>query len=504
MVSCTVTADGGPSGLGRDARGRRRRHRRGGQRRRGDGQRRRRPHAPPRRRRRRGQQPPRPRRRLRRPHRAGAPRCPAPPPTAEYTCRADASDGTSGLAALGWSLDGGAYADDRRRRHASPSPRARSRLRAVDVAGNETSPIRSRWPRSRSTVQGADLERPGLPQGPQGRGQHGRRAARRPQRRPAPCRSTCGRWPSAAAATASRSGSSPASTPSDVKRTYKVGRTGALPRISASLSKATEKTTVTLTVRKKSGTHWRKLRRHAQLVLAKYAQGRAAAADHPGESMKVLPSHIAETAAARCARSDAHLPARSRPPSRREHRDQGRDHAAEGRGDAGRRGPRLRRDHQGRPRRHVRQHERQRPPRRRRSSSRTGTARSTTSTGPARTVSWWASTCRRPTRLADDDADRHGRQGRQDGHVGPQAAQEREDRAGRGPRLRRDHLRRARGHVHQHERQQAPRRRLRAGEQGRRRVPHLRHRRRPRGHRDQAAPTTRTTSSPHGAPKRAA
>ena len=52
------------------------------------------------------------------------------------------------------------------------------------------------------------------------------------------------------------------------KRTYKVGRTGALPRISASLSKATAKTTITLTVRKQSGTHWRK---HAgtRVVLAK-------------------------------------------------------------------------------------------------------------------------------------------------------------------------------------------------------------------------------------------
>ena len=53
-----------------------------------------------------------------------------------------------------------------------------------------------------------------------------------------------------------------------VKRSYKVGRTGALPRISASLSKAVEKTTITLTVRKQVGKRWRK---HAgtRLVLAK-------------------------------------------------------------------------------------------------------------------------------------------------------------------------------------------------------------------------------------------
>jgi hypothetical protein len=53
-----------------------------------------------------------------------------------------------------------------------------------------------------------------------------------------------------------------------VKRSYKVGRTGALPRMSASLSDAVAKTTITLTVRKKVGKRWRK---HAgtRLVLAK-------------------------------------------------------------------------------------------------------------------------------------------------------------------------------------------------------------------------------------------
>ena len=53
-----------------------------------------------------------------------------------------------------------------------------------------------------------------------------------------------------------------------VKRDFKVGRTGALPRMSASLSRAVERTTVTLTVRKHVGGHWR---RHAgtKLVLAK-------------------------------------------------------------------------------------------------------------------------------------------------------------------------------------------------------------------------------------------
>ena len=53
-----------------------------------------------------------------------------------------------------------------------------------------------------------------------------------------------------------------------VKRAYKVGRTGTLPRMSASLSRAVERTTVTLVVRKRVGSHWRS---HAstKLVLAK-------------------------------------------------------------------------------------------------------------------------------------------------------------------------------------------------------------------------------------------
>ena len=42
------------------------------------------------------------------------------------------------------------------------------------------------------------------------------------------------------------------------KRTYTVGRTGALPRIGTSLSKARKKTTITLTVRKKAGRRWAK------------------------------------------------------------------------------------------------------------------------------------------------------------------------------------------------------------------------------------------------------
>ena len=53
-----------------------------------------------------------------------------------------------------------------------------------------------------------------------------------------------------------------------VRKTYKVGRDGTLPRIAASLSKATAKTTVQLTVRKKSGRSWKRYAT-SKVVLAK-------------------------------------------------------------------------------------------------------------------------------------------------------------------------------------------------------------------------------------------
>jgi hypothetical protein len=53
-----------------------------------------------------------------------------------------------------------------------------------------------------------------------------------------------------------------------VKKAYTVGRGGTLPRIAASLAGATGKTTVTLTVRKKAGSSWRK-HAGAKVVLAK-------------------------------------------------------------------------------------------------------------------------------------------------------------------------------------------------------------------------------------------
>jgi hypothetical protein len=173
-----------------------------------------------------------------------------------YTCRADASDGTSGLASFGWSLGGGEFAAI----DAGGSftvAKGQVRLRAVDVAGNETVtdpvtlaaipanvkvrissvPVYLKGHKDADSMLGA-LNAVRSPSGTVsldlrplavGRGSYrveirlksGKRSKR-------------------------------------FKRTYKVGRTGALPRISTSLSKATKKTTITLTVRKKSGRHWRK------------------------------------------------------------------------------------------------------------------------------------------------------------------------------------------------------------------------------------------------------
>ena len=53
-----------------------------------------------------------------------------------------------------------------------------------------------------------------------------------------------------------------------VKKTFTVGRDGTLRRMAASLAHATDKTTITLTVRKQHGTSWRK-HATARIVLPK-------------------------------------------------------------------------------------------------------------------------------------------------------------------------------------------------------------------------------------------
>jgi hypothetical protein len=172
----------------------------------------------------------------------------------KYTCRADASDATSGLAALGWSVDGGAFTP------VAPGATFKVamgtvRLRAVDAAGNETisevalaavpAGAKARVSKvpvylagrddAQSMLGGLNAARStngtvSLDMGPLavGRGTYRvdlhLKAGKRSKR---------------------------------VKRTYRVGRTGALPRLSASLSRATQTCRITVTVRKKAGRHWR-------------------------------------------------------------------------------------------------------------------------------------------------------------------------------------------------------------------------------------------------------
>jgi hypothetical protein len=172
----------------------------------------------------------------------------------KYTCRADASDATSGLAALGWSVDGGAFTP------VAPGATFKVamgtvRLRAVDAAGNETisevalaavpAGAKARVSKvpvylagrddTQSMLGGLNAARStngtvSLDMGPLavGRGTYRvdlhLKAGKRSKR---------------------------------VKRTYRVGRTGALPRLSASLSRATQTCRITVTVRKKAGRHWR-------------------------------------------------------------------------------------------------------------------------------------------------------------------------------------------------------------------------------------------------------
>ena len=184
----------------------------------------------------------------------------------KYTCTADASDGASGLATLGWSLDGGAF-EPLAAGATFTVTKGKVRLRAVDAAGNETI---TDIVTLAAIPAGAKVRISNVPVYLAGRDD---------------AKSMLGALNAVRSATGTvsldlrplavgrgnyrveirlKSGKHS----KKVKRTYKVGRTGALPRISASLSDAVEKTTITLTVRKQVGKRWRK---HAgtRLVLAK-------------------------------------------------------------------------------------------------------------------------------------------------------------------------------------------------------------------------------------------
>ena len=184
----------------------------------------------------------------------------------KYSCRTDASDATSGLAALSWSVDGGSFTPIAAGGTFSVA-KGKIRLRAVDVAGNETitDPVTLA-----AVPVGAKVRISNVPVYLAGKADADSmvgalNAVRSPNGTVSldlrPLAVGRGRYRVEIALKSGRHAKK-------VKRTYEVGRTGALPRISASLSQAVERTTVTLTVRKRVGGHWR---RHAgtKLVLAK-------------------------------------------------------------------------------------------------------------------------------------------------------------------------------------------------------------------------------------------
>ena len=183
-----------------------------------------------------------------------------------YSCRADASDGTSGLAYLGWSLDGGAFAAIGAGGSFTVA-KGKVRVRAVDVAGNETLTD----PVTLAAIPAtAKVRISSVPVYLKGRKDTQSMLGALNAVRSANGTVSLDLRPLAVGRGSYRveirleSGKHS----KRFQRTYKVGRTGALPRISASLSKATEKCTITLTVSKKAGKRWRK---HAgtRLVLAK-------------------------------------------------------------------------------------------------------------------------------------------------------------------------------------------------------------------------------------------
>jgi hypothetical protein len=185
----------------------------------------------------------------------------------KHSCRADASDATSGLASLAYSVDGGAYTTIAAGGTFALA-KGKVTLRAVDVAGHETvtTPVTLTTPKG----SGATVKVSSVPVYLAGQkdpdGLVGALNAARSENGTVsldlrPLAVGRGRYRVEIAMKAGKRSKR-------FTRTYKVGSTGTLPRIAASLSKATARCTVTLTVRKKVGRRWR---RHAatRLVLAK-------------------------------------------------------------------------------------------------------------------------------------------------------------------------------------------------------------------------------------------
>lgn len=180
-----------------------------------------------------------------------------------HSCRADASDATSGLASLAWSVDGGDFKAIGAGESFSVTS-GKVTLRAIDAAGNQlvTEPV--------TLKQGATVRVTNAPVYLKGRKNSESLVGALSAARSASGTVSLDLRPLAVGRGRFRvevrlkSGKRSRT----VKRTVKVGRTGTLPRMSASLSRAIEKTTVTLTVRKRTGRRW-KAYAGTRFVLAK-------------------------------------------------------------------------------------------------------------------------------------------------------------------------------------------------------------------------------------------
>jgi hypothetical protein len=182
----------------------------------------------------------------------------------QYTCRADAADGTSGLATLAYSVDGGVWTGVAAGGSFAVA-RGSVRLRAVDAAGHET--VTAPLALAPRPAPGGDTPGPST-------------ATARTKTVPV---HLAGHSDVASLVGALRAARAQDGTVSvdlrplavgrgrfrvdlrvkagsrsrRVARTYRVGRLGTLPRIEAKLTGASTRTTVTLTVKRRAGSRWR-------------------------------------------------------------------------------------------------------------------------------------------------------------------------------------------------------------------------------------------------------
>jgi hypothetical protein len=186
----------------------------------------------------------------------------------KHTCRADASDGVSGLESLGYSIDGGDYAGIEAGGTFTVA-KGRVTLRAVDVAGNETvtTPVTLAAPKQ---AAGPTVKVTSVPVYLAGHKDADSLVGALNAARSAngtvsldlrPLAVGRGRFRVEIAMKAGRRSKR-------FKRAYTVRGTGTLPRIAASLAGATQRCTVKLTVRKRAGGRWRSYAA-TRLVLAK-------------------------------------------------------------------------------------------------------------------------------------------------------------------------------------------------------------------------------------------